>query len=600
MGPPPSSQQKEEGPAEAAPEEEERPGDLEQPTTLAAPGRRRLQIIELDGYFRLRTDYFHQFDFEQNYARAGRDVIHPPFPCPISSPPTGSTTTATDIPRCTDHNLGSANIRLRLEPTINVTESVRVMAQFDVFDNTIMGSTPDSLYNMDAIASARTDRAPTGLLYNTQNTSEPGQNSYFSSVRAKRAWGEVDSEFGSLRFGRMPWHFGRGMVFNNGSCPDCNNGTTVDRIMAITQLYGHQIAVGWDFGPQGFTNQNMNIGPATVIQQYPYDLSQKDDVTQFMAAVTRIEDPRKMEERLNRGELVLNYGAQLVYRSQSQDVQPVAENAPDQPGSPWYTNPPATPQPATNTTAPRDEVTNNLLNVNAFLFIPNVWAKLYYKAFSLEAEVSSVLGKMDHGGILTKVATDELRITSMGWVLAADVLLYGKSLLLGFETGGATGDRAEDPAQYLNYNYRFVQRPGFNNKARMTDFKFSPDYHVDEIFFRHVLGTVTNATYFKPQIAYSFDMNEGRKLSLWGAGIYSIALVPVSTPGNSVNLGAEMNLGVTYRNTSAGFHAGMIWAVFWPFGALQRPADLPIWRDNLATADASAAQALRFFLGIKF
>ena len=27
----------------------------------------------------------------------------------------------------------------------------------------------------------------------------------------------------------------------------------------------------------------------------------------------------------------------------------------------------------------------------------------------------------------------------------------------------------------------------------LNDFHFSPDYHVDEILFRHILGTVTNA-----------------------------------------------------------------------------------------------------------
>ena len=41
-------------------------------------------------------------------------------------------------------NLGGANIRLRLEPTINVTDQVRVLGQVDMLDNTILGSTPDS------------------------------------------------------------------------------------------------------------------------------------------------------------------------------------------------------------------------------------------------------------------------------------------------------------------------------------------------------------------------------------------------------------------------------------------------------------------------
>ena len=58
-------------------------------------------------------------------------------------------------------------------------------------------------------------------------------NGFVSSIRAKRAWAEVDTEFGSIRFGRMPWHWGRGVFFNQGSCADCDVGTTVDRTMAL-------------------------------------------------------------------------------------------------------------------------------------------------------------------------------------------------------------------------------------------------------------------------------------------------------------------------------------------------------------------------------
>ena len=88
-------------------------------------------------------------------------------------------------------------------------------------------------------------------MYTNQDPPEIGANGFVSSIRAKRAWGEMDSEFGSLRFGRMPWHWGRGISFNNGACPDCDVGTTVDRVMGLTQIYGHQIAPAWDFGAQG-------------------------------------------------------------------------------------------------------------------------------------------------------------------------------------------------------------------------------------------------------------------------------------------------------------------------------------------------------------
>ena len=81
-----------------------------------------------------------------------------------------------------------------------------------------------------------------------------------SSIRAKRAWAEVDTEFGSIRFGRMPWHWGRGMFYNQGACVDCDVGTTVDRVMGLTTIYGHQIAAAWDLGAQGPTTQQLTLG----------------------------------------------------------------------------------------------------------------------------------------------------------------------------------------------------------------------------------------------------------------------------------------------------------------------------------------------------
>ena len=118
-------------------------------------------------------------------------------------------------------------------------------------------------------------------------------------------------------------------------------------------------------------------------------------------------------------------------------------------------------------------------------------------------------------------------------MLASELRLYRDALFVGFETGGATGDQAEAPGQYLNYRWHFVQQP--TGDHTMNDFHFSPDYHVDEILFRHILGTVTNAVYIKPQAAYWFDLGRTRALGLNGSIIYSMAQVPVSTPGNDAD-----------------------------------------------------------------
>ena len=108
---------------------------------------------------------------------------------------------------------------------------------------------------------------------------------------------------------------------------------------------------------------------------------------------------------------------------------------------------------------------------------------------------------------------------------------------------------------------------------------------------------MTNALYVKPAISYWFDLQQGRQIGLSGSFVYSVAQVPVATPGNELGYGLEMNLGASYRNTPEGFYAGMTWGVLWPFGALNRPAS--IWTTD-AAGDAKAAQVWRGFLGVKF
>jgi len=488
---------------------------------------------------------------------------------------------------CGDKDLSAANLRFRLEPTLNVTDQVRVMSQFDVLDNTIMGSTSDNLAGLSRPYGANVGAAPVPFLAGTQDPPEVGSNGYVSSIRAKRAWAEIDTEFGSLRFGRMPWHFGRGMTYNDGSCLDCTGGTTVDRVALLTEAYGHQFTLALDFGPQGTTSQQLAIGRDNP-DGYPIDLAQDDDVFQYVAAITNIDKPVRLRERIDRGDLVLNYGAQLVYRTQQSSF---ADDrcAPDSNDS-ASTSGQCTPGPTLPDQVPP------LRQINAYLLQPSVWLKLYYRALTVEFEGTSVLGRMDHGGILLAPTEGEEAVTfrQFGWVLASELRLYRDTLFLGLETGGASGDQAEDPSQYLNYRWRFTRQPAGDHSIR--DFRFSPEYHVDSILFRQILGTVSNAVYIKPAVAYWFDLTQGRQLGLSGAAVYSMAQVPVSMPGNAVPLGLETDVSVNYRNSGDGFYAGFTWGVLWPLAGLERPA--AIWPQD--AADAKAAQVLRGFLGVKF
>ena len=129
-----------------------------------------------------------------------------------------------------------------------------------------------------------------------------------------------------------------------------------------------------------------------------------------------------------------------------------------------------------------------------------------------------------------------------------------------------------NPSPYLNYRWKFVPQP--LGDSSLNNFYFSPDYHVDEMFFRHIMGTVTNAVYFKPSVAYWLDVTEGRQLGGSLSLIYSLAPVPVSTPGNGVNYGIEMDVNLGYRNIGEKFYAGMVWGVSWPRRAQPPNRDL--------------------------
>jgi uncharacterized protein (TIGR04551 family) len=236
------------------------------------------------------------------------------------------------------------------------------------------------------------------------------------------------------------------------------------------------------------------------------------------------------------------------------------------------------------------------------MFQPNVWMKLHYRALVVEFEGTAILGRQDHGGVLLSkdsVPTDPVTFRQFGAVLASELHLYRDALFVGLELGGASGDQAEEPGQYLNYRWRFVRQPAGDRSIR--DFKFSPEYHVDSILFRQLLGTVTNALYVKPAVSYWFDLAANRQLGLSGSFVYSVAQVPVSTPGNSLGYGLEMNVGASYRNSAEGFYAGATWGVLFPMGALDRPDTVGgemLWGQS--ASDAKSAQVIRTFLGVKF
>src|SRR5204862_1969036 len=131
------------------------------PVLPAPKGRRkRWKLVDIDGYFRLRTDWF------KNFHLGFRDDLEggAPFPRALGC---GSDMVGAPC----EENLSSTNIRLRLDPTINLDEGTSVHVQADVLDNLVLGSTPTGqplTGGFDSMGTNLANRPPLGAFGNTQ------------------------------------------------------------------------------------------------------------------------------------------------------------------------------------------------------------------------------------------------------------------------------------------------------------------------------------------------------------------------------------------------------------------------------------------------
>ena len=141
-----------------------------------------------------------------------------------------------------DQNNYSANMRLRLNPTINISELTRVKTTIDIFDNLVLGSTPNYM------------RSRVPFMSMSQDSRHAGVNQLQSVIALKRAWAEANFPIGELRFGRMPMNWGLGILYNSGDSITSDYGDQIDGIMFTTRLFDHFVTPSYSIaytGPTG-------------------------------------------------------------------------------------------------------------------------------------------------------------------------------------------------------------------------------------------------------------------------------------------------------------------------------------------------------------
>lgn len=539
--------------------------------------KRKLELVTFDGYLRVRPDLLYKFDM-------GR------------GPDAASYTTFPRSPTSTnDRTQAGVNMRFRFEPTINVSEEVRVRAQIDALDNLIWGSTPDYAFSRNAANGYWLDRNEFSIFSTSQTTQRSGINSLQDSIAFKRVWGEVSTPVGILRFGRMPSHWGLGMMWNDGNGIDNDYGDTVDRVSFTAEpLAGFYITPMVDFNITGITSNRTQEGGQ------PFDPSIADNATSYILAVQRRDTEQERQARLNSGSFVFNYGLHFTYRNQRFDSV-------DTLSAPFGT----TEGSATGT------VTSPAVSRRADIFYPDLWARFEMKEFRIEAEFAAVLGNIQNRS-LSANATDSsqsLGVYQFGGVLQGEAKLLNGDLEIGGEIGFASGDKAPG---FGNYPRRKGSGPNGATELgdtdgpqyrcdsgcsdnEITNFRFNRDYRVDMILYREILGGVTDSIYFKPRAKYRITQG----FEAFASVIYSRALFKNSAPGAlyqdaNESLGIEINGGVRYE-TEDGFYGQLQYGILFPLeGFMKRDGTsttIPIGGTRIQPENP---QALRAVIGIRF
>ncbi len=564
--------------------------------------------FEIHGYFRTRGEVYHNFALGRPADAADQQNL---WPQPLDTSYTqangaprsvqlcGSAGSNGQLGQCGDKTEAYANLRLRLNPEIHVSDNLRIMSQIDLLDNLVLGSTPDA-YAMrpggtgpsgySPASGAGRGYAPLGALSTSQGPPTSGINSLRNSIDVQRAWAEYLTPIGQLRFGRMPWHWGLGMVSNSGDGIDHDYQTNLDRIMFVSGLKSADLYFGgsWDFVSSGPTNAT----PYDVYGGQPRNTANLANVNQWSAFVAKRTNPELQRLKLSRNEVVLNGGLYATYRSQLLDLA--------------QGQTPITADSSANATG---NTNNGLERRGAVALTPDAWIQILWSKLRVEAEFATVWGSIESSPSLpTAKVDDPVKLRMWGLATQTEYRAVEDKLRVQFGAGWSSGDPHVEGLAPGPDGLQARKSGG-----AISTFRFHPSYQVDYIFFRRLMSRVQGAYYFRPSVEYDFLRNpNGQKLGGGAAIIWSRASEFVQAPGNKRDLGVELNLQVYYQskdgslnddpNRVGGFYAALQYGVFFPLGGLDYlPGESSAQnaKPNV-NYELSTAQSVRLLLGVLF
>lgn len=458
------------------------------------------QRVTLAGFLRTRADLAHNWDLGRGPTPSQRAL----WPTPYAGPSPGHTQTNLDM-------------RLRLDVGIEVGWGVSIHGRIHALDNLRYGSTPDGDFS--------------GGVVNQRGTDRP--------LDVRQLYGQVLLPFGMLTAGRMgalvDW--GTGFFVNSGNGIDDDFGDVGDRIAFTTPLAGLLWTGLFEVSASGPSTEAVRpeIRPA-------FDLDPADDVRTAAFSVAKWDLPATRTRRLRARRTTINFGVIASHRWQTYDL--VAGD-----------------EPSARSTIQRDLAA----------WVADGWVRADVGSFTFEAEAALVDFTIRNTS-LDPAAALNIPVTGRQFGGVARVEYRGgERFFARLEAGLASGDdhagfgarpgnTAARPGDLDGLQFDLTRTP---RDTTINNFRFHPNYRVDLILWRRILGTVTDAVYVRPMVRYRL----GPMLTVEGAVIFSSALERNSTLSGNALLGVETDVGILYEQEH-GFFARLDYGLLLPLAGL--------------------------------
>lgn len=501
-----------------------------------------VKFFELYGYFNVANTFSYNMKLSGNNPyMASRNTVN--------NVATDETTGERVTRSTNEHVLNWAWLKLHLEPVINIAETMEIHTKLSIFGNTAMGA---DNYEFD--------KKENGLLRDAQLSTS-------ANIVFEGLWGVFDTPIGQLKVGRMPFHWGLGILYSDGNkFNTLSSGNYLDRLQLTIPVMGFKIIPAFDLASTGLLDK---------YHDYFIDASQKDDGFNVSLMFTMQEDdPAVLENKILNEKTVVEVGAMVMFSWKGDTTGEWVKS--DENGG--------TVEPTSDHFVDPDKV-YAYTGQGAKLWKLDAWLNLHYKIFSLKTELAFLTGSI--GKIRLEDGRDKSVKTQMvGWAADLGFRVIPKKFHIGLLTGIASPDDA-DYVQGDSWNTpgNSVNNSSTKGDRTVENFRFNKDYNFNSALWNNFLGRFTAGYYASLTMTYFFlDDLKG-----YVGTTYSMALKENnSLGGKGLPNAIEPFIGIDYANKS-GMRLGTKYQIGIPFSGLDTDEH-----------DTSLFHYLNVYLGVVF